>query len=91
MAATSLLFLAADAAAIVRRNGASPSCPGYKASNVKTVDGEIVSADLNLAGPACNVYGTDLDDLKLQVEYQSGKSHSIAVCSLSAACDRRLD
>lgn len=72
LAATGLLFLAADAAAIVRRNVTS-SCPGYKASNVKTIDGEVVSADLNLAGPACNAYGTDLDDLKLQVEYQSGR------------------
>ncbi|KAI0156539.1 glycoside hydrolase family 31 protein [Xylariaceae sp. FL1272] len=45
-------------------------CPGYTASNV--VDGNAtLTADLTLAGTACNVYGTDLTDLKLLVEYQS--------------------
>ncbi|KAJ5272341.1 hypothetical protein N7478_007466 [Penicillium angulare] len=47
------------------------SCPGYKASNVKLNHGAIVSADLTLAGTACNIYGTDLHDLKLEVEYQT--------------------
>ncbi|KAG0649653.1 Alpha-glucosidase [Hyphodiscus hymeniophilus] len=45
-------------------------CPGYKASNVKqTTSG--LTADLSLAGTACNVYGTDVDALSLTVEYQS--------------------
>lgn len=45
-------------------------CPGYLASNVvKTPYG--LTALLNLAGPACNVYGTDVDFLNLTVEYQS--------------------
>jgi alpha-glucosidase len=45
-------------------------CPGYTASNVvKTSHG--MTADLSLAGTACNVYGTDIDDLKLTVEFQS--------------------
>ena len=45
-------------------------CPGYTASNVrKTSHG--LTADLNLAGNACNVYGTDVDALSLTVEYQS--------------------
>jgi alpha-glucosidase len=47
------------------------SCPGYTASNVQD-DGGRVTADLALAGPACNVYGNDLTDLKLEVEYQTG-------------------
>lgn len=46
-------------------------CPGYTASNVQD-DGGRVTADLALAGPACNVYGNDLTDLKLEVEYQNG-------------------
>jgi alpha-glucosidase len=46
-------------------------CPGYEASNVKT-SGSGLTADLKLAGDACNTYGTDLDDLKLLVEYQTG-------------------
>ena len=45
-------------------------CPGYKASNVKSTDSSL-SADLTLAGDACNVYGTDLTDLTLTVEYQT--------------------
>ncbi|KAF4311465.1 Glycoside hydrolase family 31 [Botryosphaeria dothidea] len=46
------------------------SCPGYTASNV--VDsGTTLTADLSLAGAACNAYGEDLSDLKLSVEYQT--------------------
>jgi alpha-glucosidase len=45
-------------------------CPGYKASNViRTAHG--MTADLTLAGKACNVYGTDVENLRLTVEYQS--------------------
>jgi hypothetical protein len=29
--------------------------------------------DISLAGEACNVYGTDLPDLKLEVEYQTSE------------------
>ncbi|KAK3715894.1 hypothetical protein LTR37_006877 [Vermiconidia calcicola] len=46
------------------------SCPGYVASNVQNGDGKI-TADLRLAGDACNAYGTDLTDLRLLVEYQT--------------------
>lgn len=48
----------------------SASCPGYKASNVKQTDNSL-SADLTLAGPACNIYGTDLTNLVLNVEYET--------------------
>ena len=48
------------------------SCPGYKASNVKTTSSSL-TADLTLAGPACNVYGTDLTDLTLSVVYETGE------------------
>ncbi len=45
-------------------------CPGYIASNVvNTTNG--LTASLRLAGPACNIYGTDIEDLSLTVEYQS--------------------
>jgi len=47
----------------------SSQCPGYKASNVVQASNTL-TADLNLAGPACNVYGTDLTDLKLFVQYE---------------------
>jgi alpha-glucosidase len=48
------------------------SCPGYKASNIKTT-GSSLTADLSLAGAACNVYGDDLKSLTLQVVYETGK------------------
>ena len=45
-------------------------CPGYKASNVQT-SATGVTADLALAGAACSVYGDDVAQLKLTVEYQT--------------------
>jgi alpha-glucosidase len=49
---------------------AQTECPGYIASNVKqTASG--FTASLNLAGDACNVYGTDIVALDLTVEYQT--------------------
>lgn len=63
-------------------NGSAPdlsACPGYKASNVKTT-GSGITADLSLAGTACNAYSDDLDDLTLTVEYQSGRAiHDLCV------------
>ena len=45
-------------------------CPGYTASNVvQSKTG--LTADLHLADDACNVYGRDLVDLRLMVEYQT--------------------
>lgn len=47
------------------------SCPGYEASNVQNT-GNSLTADLTLAGPACNAYGDDLVDLRLSVTYETG-------------------
>ncbi|KAJ5292072.1 hypothetical protein N7478_001323 [Penicillium angulare] len=47
---------------------AQSACPGYKAYNVQnTTNG--VTATLQLAGQACNAYGTDIESLDLTVEY----------------------
>lgn len=47
-------------------------CAGYTASSVKaSADGNTITADLTLAGSACNTYGTDIEDLSLLVEYQT--------------------
>jgi alpha-glucosidase len=62
---------------LVERDGTSvDDCPGYEASNVKKTDSSI-TADLTLAGDACDVYSADLKDLKLLVEYQTSKSKPI--------------
>ncbi|KAL8650856.1 MAG: hypothetical protein Q9210_003582 [Variospora velana] len=53
-------------------------CPGYNASNVKrTAFG--LTATLHLAGPTCNVYGTDIETLNLTVEYQSADRLAVRV------------
>lgn len=71
LAAAALFCASGNAAVLHPRQGDPASCPGYKASNVKSRGGQVVSADLNLAGAPCNVYGTDLDNLKLVVEYET--------------------
>lgn len=49
--------------------------PGYTASNLQNSSSGF-TADLNLAGSAVNVYGTDIENLTLTVEYQSrGRLH----------------
>ncbi|KAB5577580.1 family 31 glycosyl hydrolase [Coniochaeta sp. 2T2.1] len=73
LAALGLATQLASAATLARDYpGDSPlkACPGYKASNVKTGPTGL-TADLKLAGSACNVYGTDLDNLVLQVTYET--------------------
>ncbi|KAF2862030.1 glycoside hydrolase family 31 protein [Piedraia hortae CBS 480.64] len=53
-------------------------CPGYKASDIQiTPNG--VEATLTLAGPACNVYGTDIDALTLEVELQDEHRLRVAI------------
>lgn len=53
-------------------------CPGYKASNVQeSIYGVI--ADLTLGGPACNVYGNDIQDLVLNVQYQSKQRVAVRI------------
>lgn len=67
----SSLGLASAASVLIPRTVDVDSCPGYNAKNVKENSHGFV-ADLTLAGKACNVYGSDLKDLKLEVTYDSG-------------------
>ncbi|KAI0179182.1 glycoside hydrolase family 31 protein [Hypoxylon sp. FL1284] len=62
------IFLLAHAAGALAAS--IEDCPGYAASNVVDADGT-VTADLTLSGDACDIYGTDLPNLQLLVEYQS--------------------
>ncbi|KAK0932413.1 hypothetical protein LTR29_016016 [Friedmanniomyces endolithicus] len=71
--AFSSIALASPVPALItarQSNATISACPGYKASNVKT-SSTGMTADLSLAGTACNAYGTDLTDLTLTVEYQT--------------------
>jgi alpha-glucosidase len=54
----------------VKAPDAQKICPGYKASKVITSE-NTVTADLSLAGPACNAYGNEIPDLVLEVQYQN--------------------
>lgn len=45
-------------------------CPGYTASNVQNTSTGF-TADLSLGGDACNVYGNEIEQLTLTVEYQA--------------------
>lgn len=54
-----------------RQSDTRGSCPGYTASNVvQTATG--ITADLSLAGAACNVYANDVQNLTLLVNYDAG-------------------
>ncbi len=57
------------------------SCPGYKASNVQS-NSNGLTADLTLAGDACNAYGTDLTNLTLTVEHQTNDRLHIIIQDL---------
>ena len=53
-------------------------CPGYTASNVQRTQSGL-TASLSLAGTPCNVYGNDVDQLTLTVQYQSGDRLSVKI------------
>lgn len=59
-------------AAVLGPRSSNDECSGYKAINVKEHDHSL-EADLVLNDWACNSYGTDLQNLKLLVEYQTGE------------------
>jgi alpha-glucosidase len=60
---------------------AQTDCPGYTASDVQQTYTSL-TASLQLAGEACNVYGTDLNNLTLTVEYQTDSRLHILIQDL---------
>ena len=66
-----LLGLLGAAAAVWVDPAILDACPGYKATNIES-SGPTLTADLSLAGQACNVFGADIQELKLQVIYETG-------------------
>jgi len=75
-----LLFIGLSSATVVIRPRVPDvnSCPGYKATYVKET-GSGLTAELQLAGTACNIYGRDLETLKLQVTYDSSMNLSLYI------------
>lgn len=80
--AAPLVHEATDLAATLTRRAEVDSCPGYTASNVVEKDSTL-TADLTLAGDACNAYSDDIKNLKLLVEYQNSKSSLFCCCTKS--------
>jgi alpha-glucosidase len=68
-----------DVASILTRRAEVDACPGYTATNV-VEDESGLTADLTLSGDACNAYSDDIKDLKLLVEYQTGKYQVFYLC-----------
>lgn len=69
-AAARLARSAAVSTGLVVRQATAADCPGYRASNVSQ-NGTGLTADLTLAGAACNVYGRDIENLRLSVNYDN--------------------
>jgi hypothetical protein len=59
-------------AALAGLTPGTEKCKGYSAANVKKT-GSSLSADLNLIGAGCGIYGEDLKQLKLEVNYDTGE------------------
>jgi alpha-glucosidase len=53
-----------------QHSGNVSACPGYALTGLQeTAHG--LTAQLNLAGPACNAFGTDFKNLTIQVTYDT--------------------
>lgn len=48
-------------------------CPGYEVVGERRDRADGFSVDLKLAGPACNLYGTDIDALVLDVRFETAR------------------
>lgn len=70
-------YVATASGAVLLRQANGTACPGYSASNVQTTETGL-TADLSLAGPACDSYGSDIENLRLTVNYDTGKATSWA-------------
>ena len=64
---------AAGGSNLFQRYNPLSDCPGYRVDHVSSTP-SAVSAELALAGEACNVYGDDLQNLILEVTYETGTS-----------------
>lgn len=71
--ALSAAFVATVVSATVTDPSVLDACPGYKATGVVT-KGSTLTANLVLAGKACNVFGNDTEVLSLQVTYETSET-----------------
>lgn len=71
VALTGALIAATGRAFVIVVPRQATFCPGYSISNVQSGNTGL-TADLSLAGPACNSFGSDIPSLKLMVNYDTG-------------------
>lgn len=71
VALTGALIAATGRAFVIVVPRQATFCPGYSISNVQ-LGNTGLTADLSLAGPACNSFGADIPSLKLMVNYDTG-------------------
>lgn len=71
VALTGALIAATGRAFVIVVPRQATFCPGYSISNVQ-LGNTGLTADLSLAGPACNSFGSDIPSLKLMVNYDTG-------------------
>jgi hypothetical protein len=57
-------------------------CQGYSATNVNAA-GSTLTADLQLRGQGCGVYGPDIKKLALRVVYETGTPSNVLHCCRS--------
>ena len=67
------------------RRRASDRCPGYKVVGDRRERGDGFSVDLKLAGSACDLYGTDLDALVLDVHYETAQRLRVHIRDANAS------
>ncbi|TFK24629.1 alpha-glucosidase [Coprinopsis marcescibilis] len=69
---TSVIFSSWLAHAVYVDPAALDACPGYVAKNVEYLNnGSEVQVDLELGGEGCNVFGQDIERLRLSVAYET--------------------
>ncbi|PCH38495.1 glycoside hydrolase family 31 protein [Wolfiporia cocos MD-104 SS10] len=64
------LYTLSLAAAIRSAASGADACPGYTATQV-TTNGNTLTVALTLAGVPCNIYGSDIENLLLEVTYET--------------------
>ncbi|KAI5991745.1 glycoside hydrolase family 31 protein [Pisolithus orientalis] len=81
LVSTALLVSASRPAQVVRDIAFSKNvshCPGYTLTSLAELQHGL-SAQLQLAGPACNAFGSDIANLTLEVTYQSQSTIRVAI------------
>ncbi|KAK0624993.1 glycosyl hydrolases family 31-domain-containing protein [Bombardia bombarda] len=66
------------------------TCPGYTATNIQQTDSHL-TADLTLPSSSCSLYGNDITNLKLIVEYQTGSLSMILTPQANITCSPLSD